>query len=229
MGSTRLPKKMAMELDGAPLLKWVIEGVKSAKKIDEIIVCTSQEVQDDKIEEIASKSDVKVFRGSENDVLDRFLKASIENNVDTIIRVCADNPLVSGVVIDELIDFFENNKPDYSFNHVPKLNNFWPDGFGAEVFKTKTLKTINESDQVDKGHKEHVTSYIWENQDKFNLIGMPSPFDKEYEKVKLDIDTKEDYEKINDFIKKLKLKFDDQKRFDVEYICEEYLKYEHRR
>ena len=100
MGSSRLPKKMMMDLAGEPLLHWVLSRVKKAKLLDSIILATSDGAIDDQLVELAQKLNVPVFRGSETDVLGRFLEAANVSKADHVIRVCGDNPLVAPEEID---------------------------------------------------------------------------------------------------------------------------------
>ena len=105
MGSTRFPEKMVTRLGNYCLLEWVLLRTKQAKKIDRIVLATTTLVQDNILQEIAEKHGISVFRGSELDVVERFIKTSKHFRAENIIRICADNPLISPLEIDRLIDF----------------------------------------------------------------------------------------------------------------------------
>ena len=106
-----------------------------------------------------------VFRGSESDVLSRFTMAARQFKADIVVRICADNPLVSPDCIDQLIRFFECQKLDYAYNHIPK-NNLFPDGFGAEIVNFGLLERL-ENIVTNPVEREHIFNYIWNYKSEF--------------------------------------------------------------
>ena len=147
MGSTRLPRKMLADIAGKQLLVHVIERVGAAKNLDEVVVATSDKRQDSLIIDVASKCGVKSFAGSEEDVLDRFLKAAEKFGADQILRICADNPLVDPWAIDELVTHHLRTGADYSYNsgiHAPHSTGL-PDGSGAEIVTMDVLRKIHRT------------------------------------------------------------------------------------
>ncbi|ALV23649.1 cytidylyltransferase, putative [Campylobacter iguaniorum] len=197
IGSTRLPYKMMLTLHDMPIIDWVMRRVCKSKNIDEVIVAIPSGKNDDVLFKHISKSNLKVriFRGNQNNVLNRFYEATKNKDITHIVRVCADNPLIDWQEIDNLIDFYKNNSCDYAYNHIPK-NNLYADGFGAEIISFNLLENLNRTVILDR-HKEHLTSYIWDNSDKF-LIKTFDPIDKElrHPELRFDIDTFEDYYKL---------------------------------
>ena len=129
-------------------------------------------------------------------VLKRVFDASLINNCDYVIRVCADNPFICSQTIDDLINFYFMNSYDYAYNHIPINNNF-PDGIGAEIVSFKILKYINNHAKSES-EREHIFNYIWNNPDKFN-IGTYDTKNKEisYPHLKLDINTYDDLKFFN--------------------------------
>jgi len=192
IGSTRLPYKMMLSLHGKPIIEWVIKRVQKAKLLDNIIVAIPNTKENNILEKYIRGLGVDVFRGSEDNVLGRFYNSAKELKPTQIIRVCADNPLIDGEEIDNLIRFYRNNPCDYAYNHIPK-DNLYPDGLGAEIISFELLEYLN-SKVILKNHKEHCFSYITDNPDKF-IIKTFNPIDKSlhYPKLKFDIDTFEDY------------------------------------
>lgn len=194
MGSTRLPGKVMMDLCGKTVLEHVITRVKQAKEIDEIVIATTTKLEDKIIATGAERLGVKVFRGSEEDVLSRYYYAAKENNADVIIRITSDCPLIDPEIIDEMVYKFKNlykdNEVDYLSNTLERT---FPRGLDVEVFSYKVLAEafINAE---KKYHKEHVTPYIYENPEKFNLVGYSSDTDYSYHRWTLD--TPEDFELI---------------------------------
>ena len=188
---------------GEPLLHWVLSRVKKAKLLDSTILATSDGAIDDQLVELAQKLNVPVFRGSETDVLGRFLEAANVSKADHVIRVCGDNPLVAPEEIDRLVEFFEkvlqagNNSIDrlYAFNFASKMGNGYPDGFGAEILSRILLEKLANLDH-ELASREHVTKYIWDHPDQFMIRTFSAPKEIAYPSIKLDVDTQEDLDKI---------------------------------
>ena len=106
MGSTRLPNKMSLNLDGYPIIEWVISRIKQSKLIDKFVLATSLSKENDYLIEISKKYQIESYRGSENNVLSRFVDISTKEKADFIVRICADNPFVDPNEIDRLIKFY---------------------------------------------------------------------------------------------------------------------------
>lgn len=195
LGSTRLPHKMMLSLHGKPIIEWVIRRVQNSKLLDDIIVAIPISEDNDVLEKYIMGLGVKVFRGSESNVLNRFYEAVKDENPTHIVRICADNPLIDGNEIDNLINFYKESSCDYAYNHIPR-DNLYPDGLGAEIISFELLKYLNEI-VVSKHHKEHCLSYIWDNQEQFKIKTF-NPLDKEIcqPQMKFDVDTFEDYYKL---------------------------------
>jgi spore coat polysaccharide biosynthesis protein SpsF len=203
MGSTRLPNKMLLHLHGYPIIEWVIRRVRHSKNLDDIVVAIPDTRKDDILNQyLIEKLNVNVYRGSEDDVLDRFNGAAQLLNATHVVRVCADNPLVNGIVIDELIRFYFKNSCDYAYNQGDNGNtNTYPDGLGAEIVSFELLKWL-EANTTEKKHREHCLSYISDNPDQF-IRKTFNPSDQRIARprLKLDLDTYDDYMKLmlNDF------------------------------
>lgn len=211
LGSTRLPYKMMLSLHGKPIIEWVIKRVQKSKKLDDIVVAIPISQENDILENYIKKLGVKVFRGSESNVLNRFYEAVKNENATHIVRICADNPLIDGNEIDNLIKFYIKNSCDYAYNHIPK-DNLYPDGLGAEIISFELLKFLNEN-VVLQNHKEHCLSYIWDNKEKFTIKTFDPPNKKLHRAdVKLDVDTFDDYYKLA------------MKNFDINTSSEELIK-----
>ena len=192
MGSTRLPNKMSEELGGFSIIEWVISRCKQSKLINKLVLATSSSVENDYLIKISRENLVESYRGSENNVLSRFVEISLKEKADIIVRICADNPLIDSNEIDKIIESFLNNDSDYSFNHIPAMNNNYVDGIGAEVFSSDTLYRISNL-VINPIHFEHVTKYIWDNQSEFSINTINAPTGLDFPNVRLDIDTKNDF------------------------------------
>lgn len=193
MGSTRLPGKSMMLLGGKPLVEHVLERAKLAKLVEEVVLATSTKQEDDVLAEVANLMGISVFRGHPEDLVDRYYHAAIEFGADIIVRIPADNPLIHPTELDRIIEYFLTNNVDFASNIGPFLNNGYPDGLGAEVFKFSMLEKLYlEID--DPYHREHITTYFRENPHKFRLSSVKCPEEFSRTDIVLDINTKEEYE-----------------------------------
>ncbi|MGG7048333.1 MULTISPECIES: cytidylyltransferase domain-containing protein [unclassified Campylobacter] len=195
MGSTRLPNKMMLCLHSYPIIEWVVSRVLKSG-LDDAVVAIPNTKDNDVLEKFLKKFDIRVFRGEQDNVLKRFYDAVRFLDPTHIVRICADNPLIDPVEIDNLLDFYAKNSCDYAYNHIPK-NNLYPDGLGAEILSFDLFSWIYESVIFQK-HKEHCLSYIWDNCDKIEI----KTFDPKEDflkrpDLKFDIDTFDDYYKLS--------------------------------
>ena len=202
MGSTRYPGKMSKKLGEYPLIDWVIQRSKESKLLDEIILATSSSRENNFLINRAKLNSIKSFKGSENNVLSRFLEIGIIEKANICVRICGDNPLICGSEIDRIINFYLRQRPDYAFNHIPLCNNNYVDGVGAEVFSFDILKTI-ASEDLNKDHLEHVTKYFWDNNSIFEILTFEAPKMLAFPNVSLDINTKNDFLFINNILSKI--------------------------
>jgi spore coat polysaccharide biosynthesis protein SpsF len=151
---------------GQPMLQVLIERICTSRTIDELVVATTTKPEDDEIEELSEQLNVSCFRGSELDVLDRVYRAACQHNADIVVRVTGDNPLVDGMFIDGVIEWFQANaaKPDY----VTTTGGGYPLGLSVEVFTFSVLKTAWTEDN-NSAWREHVTPYIYKNPGRFSV------------------------------------------------------------
>lgn len=199
MGSTRLSGKVMKDLFGKTVLEHVIERVKQSKIIDEIIIATTENTRDDIIEKESLKCGVKVFRGSEDDVLSRYYYAAKENNLDVVVRITSDCPLIDPLIIDKVMDFYLNSNYDLVTNAGINLSErTYPRGLDVEVFSFEVLeKTYKNADKFYQ--KEHVTPYIYETSKMIYYYKNK----KDYSKHRWTLDTEEDFILIKEIYKEL--------------------------
>ena len=196
LGSSRLPCKTLLNLHGLPVIDWVVRRTRKARLIDEVVVATSDRPENDVLEYHLSRQGVAVFRGPEDDVLERFRLAGAAHGAEQVVRICADNPLIWGGEIDNLIRFYQREHTagncDYAYNHIPR-NNLYPDGLGAEIVSFELFtKAMNEA--TLPAHREHCLSYIVDNPELF-AIRTFDPLDPalHHPEMKLDMDTADDF------------------------------------
>jgi len=194
MGASRLPNKMMLYLHGYPIIEWVYRRLKSCSTLDEIVFALPDVGNDDVLYFYLKTIGANCFRGSENDVVNRYVNAAEHYQADIIVRVCADNPLVCASEIDRLVHFYHDNSIDYAYNHIPRNNNY-PDGLGAEICDKDLLFKIDCESKTPE-QREHLFNLIWDNQERYNIGTFDPPREIAYPKLKLDIDTHQDYLKL---------------------------------
>lgn len=196
MGSSRLPGKVMMDLAGEPMLVRDISRLRRAKTLSEILVATTVEPADDVIEALCRRSGWVWFRGSEQDVLDRYYKAALSHRADTVVRVTSDCPLIEPTIVDQVVCYFLTNhhRLDYVSNRIPRPS--FPIGLDTEVFSFQALQQAWQQDG-NPAWREHVTPYIYMNPSVFRVEGITSDMDRSY--MRWTVDTSEDM----DFVRKI--------------------------
>jgi spore coat polysaccharide biosynthesis protein SpsF len=193
MGSKRFPGKIMKELNGKPLLQHIIEFLKFSKKSKKIVIATTNLEEDNVVDSFAKRLGVECFRGSSNNVLERFYNCAKFFNANLIIRLTADNPLINPIIIDDLITMCENFNCDYVSNC---LHPSYPYGYSTcEIFTFSTLTKLYET-QHDQKSLEHVTPFIRENPNLFNIKEHRAPVTLSRPNWKLSVDTPDDYIKM---------------------------------
>ena len=205
MGSTRLPGKILLPLAGKSLLLRMYERVSLAKSAGEIVVALTNEKLDDQLALLCQKNNIKIFRGSSFDLLDRHYKTSKEYGAEVVIKIPSDCPLIDPHVIDKVILYYINNRDKYDFVsnlHPPS----YPDGNDVEIMSFKALENawINAKKDFER---EHTTPFIWENPDIFRIGNVVWERGLDYSMThRFTIDYKEDYEFIKRVYDELYLK-----------------------
>jgi len=185
MGSKRLPGKVMMDICGRPLLWHVIRNARKA--VENVIVATP----DKSIAQYAEEQGVRSFIGSEEDVLDRYYQCAVRYDVDPIIRITADNPLVDTEMVKSLIDFWHKGHYDWAANCRLKVT--YPIGNDAEVFSFKSLERA-WCETTDPQDNDCVTSYIYHHPEMFKLGVMTSPENLSH--LRWTVDTQEDLDHV---------------------------------
>jgi len=192
MTSTRLPGKILLPILGKPMLELLIERLKRAKLLDQILVATTQNHSDDVVEQLTHRIDVGCFRGSEDDVLDRVLCAAHANEADVIVEITGDCPLIDPTVLDQVIQTYQTKNVDYVSNVLKKT---FPHGMEIQVFSTAVLDKVAKLTQDPIDH-EHVSLYIYEHPEIFSLLNVGSDLPEKYWDLRLTVDTQEDFQLI---------------------------------
>lgn len=166
MGSKRLKGKMLMKIDRKSIIQHVIDRVKKIDAIKKIIIASTNSIDDDNLEKVCKLNNIGIFRGSTNNVFDRFQKISIQNNYSTILRINGDSPLLDVKLFNKIIKFSKNKKYDIFTNVQPRT---FPQGQSLELIKRKILIDFDQK-KLTKKHKEHVTNYFYENKKKYKIV-----------------------------------------------------------
>ena len=160
VNSTRLPEKVLKMIKGKSLIEILLYRLSKSKKIDKIVLATSKNKENDKLVKIVEDLGFEVFRGSEENVLERYYHTAKYYNPDIVVRITGDCPIIDPQIVDEVIDFYEANDLDYVSNVDPPS---YPDGLDTEVFSYKALETTY-IEAKDSSDREHVTQFIRSNK-----------------------------------------------------------------
>jgi spore coat polysaccharide biosynthesis protein SpsF len=203
MSSTRLPGKSMMPLADKPLVYRMVERLKRCKKIDEIVIATSDQTEDQVLVDLAKELEVSYFQGNLLDVRDRYLKAAEKFQADFIMRIPADNPMPDANEIDKLIEFhLEHNPTGFSSNLAQVNSSGYLDGIGSEIFSTKLLRQslARASSETVKEHV-HRNFFDYSTQTPVDSSWCPvaspkAPAELQRPDIILDVNTMDDYTKI---------------------------------
>lgn len=217
MGSTRLPGKILKQFyDGKTLLETLLENLHKVADA-KVIVATSINENNDQLETFLKEKGELVFRGSENDVLDRFIKAAEANDVDGIVRICSDNPFLDWRGVLELIERAKTSDADYigfCINNKPSILTHF--GFWGEFVRLSALKRVEQTTEEDTPAHEHVTFHIYNHPDKYKCEWIAGPkFLQGRDDIRLTIDTAEDFDNALKVYSDLKSKYGDFSLQDI--------------
>lgn len=199
MRSSRLRGKVLKPILGRPVLQLLIDRLRLAHSLDEVVVATTTNPADDAIEELATMLGVGCYRGSEDDVLDRVLRAAKSVDAHVIVEITGDCPLIDPGVVDELVNCYLTGNADYVAN---TLHRTFPRGFDTQVFATRILEEVSRLTQ-DPVDREHVSLYIYEHPDRFSLRNVESRLIEKHWQHRLTVDTPEDFILIETIFERL--------------------------
>ena len=197
-GSTRLPKKVIEKIDSKnTVLDYVINQVKCSKKIEKIIVATTDLIEDDVIWQYANLQKIECFRGSSEDVLDRFYQCAKKNSAENIVRITADNPLIDPNIIDVIIERYKKEKCDFMTNATDRT---FPYGTEVEIF---SFESLEKSWKIAKkpSEREHVTPFMCDPKNGFKLINIK--LKENYSHFRYTVDRIEDLQLVKKIIKNI--------------------------
>ena len=196
ISSTRLPGKVLEPILGAPMLTRQLERIARAKRIDQLVVATSDRADDEPIERLCKERSIPAFRGAIDDVLDRFYKAALPYHADHVVRLTGDCPLTDAGLIDDIIGFHVDGGFDYASNTLVPT---YPDGLDVEVMRHTALARAWREAQLPS-EREHVTPYL-KNRASFRVGNFTAPVDRSH--LRWTVDEPEDLALIRDIYAEL--------------------------
>jgi spore coat polysaccharide biosynthesis protein SpsF len=196
-GATRLPGKVLKDLGGRPMLQFLIERIQRAKTIDGIVVATSTESENDAIEDLSTKLGVPCFRGSEDDVLDRVLRAAQSVDAEHVVECWGDNPLLDPELIDRAVTYYRATGADCVGTC---LDASYPVGQSLIIFPTRILAEVAKLTRspVDR---ENVSNYIYEHPERYVVRNLPCPPEERRPDLRMTVDEAPDFDMVSEIIR----------------------------
>lgn len=195
MGSGRLPGKVLKQIGNKTLLEHIMYRLQRLQTQAQIIIATTKEKKDDALAEFCIEHGYTIFRGDEENVLERYYLCAKQYGFHHIVRLTADNPFLDIEELDRLIACHLDQEADYTKSFAAL-----PCGVGAEIFTFAALEK-DYSEASKPNHFEHVNEYIWENPQKFKIVDLQTPKEKSKPEIRLTVDTKEDYQRACDIVR----------------------------
>jgi len=189
MASTRLPGKVLMDIGGKPMLSQQLGRLKRCRRVDDIVVATTTNPEDDPVAALADREGVRLFRGSENDVLSRYAGAAREARAGLVVRITADCPLIDAEQVDRVVQALEDGASEYDYA-ANTLDRRFPRGLDTETFFIDTLERVDRM-ATSKEAREHVTYFIHEEHPElFRILSVVD--EEDHSDLRWTVDTPED-------------------------------------
>lgn len=190
MGSTRLPGKVLMDIEGMTMLERVVRRTSRSSRIDETIVATSTNHGDDVIAKECDRIKAGCFRGNEDDVLDRYYRAAMSRDASVVVRITSDCPLIDADIVDEVVGVLGSDNSDYASNTIMRT---YPRGLDVEAMTMDAL-TVAWREAKQAYEREHVTPHIYSNPSSYKLSAVKDTVDRSH--LRWTVDTQEDLELV---------------------------------
>ena len=212
MGSERLPGKIMAKINGKELLIHQIDRIRRAQKVNDVVVITSDKEENNVIEKLCNKNTIPIYRGSENDLLDRHYQAAKKFSADFVVKIPGDCPLSDANIIDQVLQLWLDNRNlyDYVSNYHPAT---FPDGLDVEGAPLHVLeKAWQEADKTYE--REHCYPYVWDHPEKFKIGNLTNSFGNMFMTHRWTLDYPEDLL----FIERVYKELDDQQYFGMNEV-----------
>lgn len=195
ISSKRLPGKVLHKCAGKPILQWVIDRINSLNYPINIVVSTSNLESDDLLVDYCKSKGINYFRGSLDNVIERFIKTCKEYRHKKFIRVCGDSPIIDQSLISQAIEIEKKVSADIITNIFPRT---YPKGQSVELISLSALEKLNKSN-INAQEMEHVTLGFYNRKENYKIYNFESP-NKKYSNMQLSVDTHDDFRKIERLI-----------------------------
>lgn len=190
MGSSRLPGKVLAPLCGKPLILFLLERLAAARSVDVIVLATSQRAENDPLADAVAATGVPVFRGDEDDVVGRFVTAADHFEMDRVVRVTGDCPLVNGEALDFVIDTCDR-APAFDLGTTKSL---FPVGIDFEIYHQATMRRLHETADMTADDREHLTMHMVRQPENFRHLKIHPPTEWVWKGAPFTVDTAEDFD-----------------------------------
>lgn len=204
LGSSRLPQKITLPFyQGKGVLELLIERLNNILTDIPIVVATTENTADDILVDLCESKKIQYFRGNENNVLDRFIAASTQFNLEKVVRVCSDNPFLDENTLNVLVNGLRQSEVDYwcyaKSDNTPAIKTHW--GFWCEGVSLRALKEVSRRTK-EPLYLEHVTNFIYTFPKTFKIHYQHIPIEVERRgNIRLTLDTKEDFAILSEIYK----------------------------
>lgn len=196
-GSTRLPGKALRLLGGKPMILFLLERIQATREAHEIILATTSMAEDDGLAETVEKAGFSVFRGANEDVVQRYVDAAGAFGLDCVVRVTGDCPFVNAETLDHCLSGAHRLAP---FDLASTKGRF-PVGIDYEIYMASTMAQLNMGGELDADDREHLTLFMYHHQDRFRLAGL-EPRPEWRSERQFTVDTVKDYERALEVVKR---------------------------
>lgn len=201
MNSRRLPAKTLAKLGNSSVIEWIIARTKKVFANHDIVVVTGNRHINNKIIDLCHSRNIYVYSGSDEDVFSRFIELKFKfPSYKYMLRICADNPFISPELMKKMLNFAKGKSIDITHT-MQKMPDFpYVDGLGSELISVNALEKLEMRFKLSQYDREHVTSRIHRESNLFKIVGLPCSHEYSFPKLKLDIDSLEDLERIRKII-----------------------------
>ncbi|MDV2583345.1 glycosyltransferase family protein [Alkalibacillus haloalkaliphilus] len=199
MGSTRLPGKVLKPVLSKPLLEYQVERLRRTECLDQIVIATTTQAEDQTIVDFSKELSIPYYRGSEEDVLSRYVEAANHYDADVIVRITSDCPIIDPQVIDQVVSYYLENHHDYDYVSNT-LQRTYPRGMDTEVFSKNLLEKVSKLAET-QSEREHVTAYILKRSDQYKVKNIAHS--ENHSDNRWTVDTVEDFQLIKKIIEHL--------------------------
>ena len=168
MGSSRFPGKSLSKVGEKTMLGYIVDKLLNCQEVSDVVVSTSTSDKDDAINQWCDINNIKCFRGSEDDVLQRIYDTCKSNNIENGMLILGDNPLVDSEIVEESVRLFQANEFDFITTYSEEYKNksdstkYFPVGIRVQIFTFESLVRVQEL-ATDLSHREHSTSFYIDN------------------------------------------------------------------